>query len=131
MTAIVRACDAAIMATCGDGTPDARHIANMMNKSATDLTLYFMTSDGSPKVAQLKSNNRCCLYYFDDKTRHAVRLYGKIEFVTDMETRRKYWRPEFEKFGYAGPDSSDFVLMRFVADGYKYYVGEQPVSGDL
>ena len=49
----------------------------------------------------------------------------------DPETRHKYWQPEFEKFGYGGPDSSEFVLMRFVADRYKYYIGEQQITGCL
>ncbi|MBD5400970.1 pyridoxamine 5'-phosphate oxidase family protein [bacterium] len=129
--AIVRACDAVILATCAYDAPDARHVTNIMNRDTDDLKLYFMTSHDTPKVSQLESNNQCCLYYFDDKTRHAVRLYGTMEFVSDADIRRAHWRPEFEKFGYGGPDNPNFVLMRFVPNKYKYYVGEQQITGNL
>lgn len=122
---VILACDATILATCDDDTPDARHISNIMNKNATTLDLFFMTSRDTPKYAQLQQNPECALYYFDDKTRHAVRLYGKMMFVDDATVRAAHWRPEFEKFGYGGPDNPEFILMRFVPHKYKYYIGPE------
>lgn len=128
---VILACDAAILATCAENQPDARHISNIMNKNATTPDLFFMTSRDTPKYAQLLKNPECALYFFDDKTRHAVRLYGTMTFVDDMKLRRAHWRPEFSKFGYGGPENPDFVLMRFAPHKYKYYVGPQQITGDL
>ncbi len=128
---VVRACDSVILATCDGDAPDARHVTNAMNLSADSLNLYFMTGRKTPKFAQLSHNAQCCLYYFDAATRHAVRLYGKIEFVDDACTRRAHWRDEYSKFGYAGPDSPDFILMRCVPRSYKYYIGQELIAGTL
>ena len=128
---VILACDAAILATCDGKYPDIRHISNIMNKNASSLDLFFMTSRDTPKYAQISNSPECALYYFDDKTRHAVRLYGKMTFVDDMGLRTAHWRPEFEKFGYGGPDNPDFVLMRFIPDSYKYYVGPDMKVGKI
>ena len=128
---VVLACDAAILATCNGKYPDIRHISNIMNKNATALDLFFMTSRETPKYGQILNDPKCSLYYFDDKTRHAVRLYGTMTVVDDMALRAAHWRPEFEKFGYGGPDNPDFILMRFLPDSYKYYVGSDMKVGTI
>lgn len=129
--AVIKACDATILATYNGEHPDLRHISNAMNLDAADFNLFFMTSHETPKYTQLCRNNACALYYYDDKTRHAVRLYGKMEFIHDIVTRRKYWRPEFEKFGYGGPESSEFILMKFIPATYKYYIGPEIKTGNI
>lgn len=129
--AVINACDAVILATCDGKHPDMRHVTNAMNIGTTELNLFFMTSRDTPKYGQIRNNPECALYYFDDKTRHAVRLYGKIEFVQDADVRRSHWRPEFSKFGYDGPKSPDFILMRFVPESYKYYMGNEIKTGKL
>lgn len=129
ITQIIRACQAVQLCTFGGEYPETRHVSNAMNHDATDLTLYFMTGANTPKYAQLAKNPKCCLYYFDDATRHAVRLFGAIEFVTDNAVRAKYWRDEYKKFGYGGVADANFVLMRFVPAQYKFYVGQELKTG--
>lgn len=128
---VVVACDATILATYDAEYPDIRHISNIMNKNAKALDLFFMTSRNTPKYTQVENNPKCALYYFDDKTRHAVRLYGKMTFVTDASLRAAHWMPDFSKFGYGGPDNPDFVLMRFIPDSYKYYIGSDMVVAQI
>ncbi|MDE6250819.1 MAG: pyridoxamine 5'-phosphate oxidase family protein [Alphaproteobacteria bacterium] len=126
---VVKSCDAVVLATCGALYPDARHLTNAMNRDASDLTLYFMTGRNTPKYKQLQQNPNCALYYFNSQTRHSVRLYGKIEFVTDMIIRQQYWRDEYKKFGYSGAESDDFILMRFIPNSYKFYIGGDIKTG--
>ncbi len=129
---IIRACTSVHLSTNGaDGYPETRHITNAMNRDAFAAPLYFMTGRTTPKYAQLSQDARCSLYYFDDATRHALRLFGVIEFVADAATRNKYWRDEYEKFGYGGPDGENFILMRFVPKKYKYYVGADMKTGEV
>lgn len=128
---IINACESVILATCDKEYPDVRHMTNAMNRDATSPTLYFMTSRDTPKYVQLTHNPMCTLYYFDERTRHAVRLYGVMEFVHDMTVRTKYWHPDYNKFGYGGPDSPDFILMQFVPHSYKFYIGTEIKSGKI
>ncbi len=128
---VVRSCDDVILATCGDMSPDVRHLTNALNRGTADLNLYFMTGRGTPKYNQLQQNPHCTLYYFNPTTRHAVRLYGKIEFVVDMAARKKYWRDEYCQFGYGGPEDADFALLRFILAAYKFYVGNELKVGKI
>lgn len=128
---IVRACDATHMCTCGAQYPDVRQMTNAMNRDTQELNLYFMTGATTPKYEQLVANPKCTLYYFDDKTRHALRLFGRIEFVTDMATRERHWHEDYKKFGYVGPADNDFVLMRFIPEMYKFYNADGMQTGTL
>lgn len=127
---IVRACEAVYLSTFGlDIYPDGRYITNAINRETVDMTLYFLTGAHTPKFAQLKENPHCCLYYFNPENRHAVRLYGTMEFVTDRATRLSFWNDDFLVYGYGGPDDDTFVLMRFVPKSYKFYVGPEMKTG--
>ena len=130
---IIRACDAVHLATFGtNGYPDVRHITNAMNRDITDLSeLYFLTGASTQKYAQLHANNHCALYYFDANTRHAARLIGDMELISDVATIEKHWRDEFTRFGYGTAAAGEFVLMRFRPKLYKFYVGPEMHSGNI
>ena len=130
--AVVRDCDAALVTTVRpDGWPETRHLANMMNKAATDLTLYFMTGRHSPKVEQITANPKCSLYYYNDADHHSVRLFGTMKLIDDEKTRRAHWDDAFLKFGYSGVDDPEFVLLRFTPSEYKYYDADGLQSGKI
>jgi len=126
---IVRACDDVVLATYDGEFPDLRHLTNAMNRDTHDFPLFFMTGRGTQKYGQIAQNNKCALYYFDAKTRHAVRIYGEMSPVDDIDVRRAMWRDEYSKFGYDGPDGNTFVLLRFDATKYKYYISDDMITG--
>lgn len=129
---IIHACDSVQLATCAlNGYPETRHVMNEINKNATDLGLYFLTTVGSPKYEQLQKNPRCCLYYFNPKNRHAVRLFGQMKFVDNTSIRKKYWRDEYKSFGYTGADDARLAFMKFSPDEYKFYIGNELITGKV
>ena len=131
LMAVVTACEDVILGTIDGDVPDVRHLTNAMNRAATDLNLFFMTGRDTPKYAQIMESPVCCLYYFNPQNRHVVRLYGQMRVVDDMAVRRAHWRDEYACFGYAGPDSSDFILLQFVPARYKFYVGAEMHTGEI
>ncbi len=129
---VVKSCDDVILATFGEnGYPDARHIMNAMNKNTDTLNLYFLTGSDTPKYDQIKKNPKSCLYYFNPVTRYSVRLYGVIEFIDDKKLKKQFWHDEYARYGYSGFDDPKFVLMRFIAQSYKYYVGYDKKVGTI
>lgn len=128
---IVHACDFVHLCTMAGNYPETRQMTNAMNRHAKNLTLYFMTSRATPKAAQLLKNPNCCLYYFDDKTRHVVRLFGQMEFVSDTTLRRAMWHDDYKAFGYGGPEDENFVLLRFKPEKYKFYIGFDMKTGTI
>lgn len=129
---IVKSCDDLQLCTFGlTGYPETRHLTNGMNKNANDLRLHFFTNVKSPKLQQLIKNPNCCLYYFNSDSRHAVRLFGQMETVADPAVRRTMWRDEYARFGYSGHDDANFILLRFIPDTYKFYVGPELKTGKI
>lgn len=127
---VVKSCDDLILCTNRmDGYPDARHVANMMNKDVKNLDLHFLTGADTPKFKQIMKNHKCCLYYFNPQNRYAVRLYGEITPIDNLETKRQYWRDDFKNFGYLGADDPEFMLLEFKPHSYKFYVGNEMRSG--
>ncbi len=127
---IVKSCDDVILATNRlDAFPEARTVMNALNTDVTDLNLHFITNGDSPKMAQLRHNAKCCLYYFNANTRYAVRLFGEMRVIDGLAEKKKYWRDSFRDFGYSGADDTNLTLLEFVPKSYKFYVGNEMKTG--
>lgn len=127
---IVKSCDDVILATNRlDAFPEARTVMNALNTDVTDLNLHFITNGDSPKMAQLRHNAKCCLYYFNATTRYAVRLFGEMRVIEGLAEKKKYWRDSFRDFGYSGADDTNLTLLEFVPKSYKFYVGNEMKTG--
>ena len=126
---IVHACPFVYLGTINlDKYPEIRHLMNTMNEKAESLYLHFLTGLYSPKVDQLRKNNKVCLYYYNPQTHHAVRLFGRMEFVENPVERAQYWDDSYKMFGYTGPEDKNWGLVAFIPDGYKYYSGGEVIS---
>ncbi len=127
---IVKSCDDVILATNRlDTFPEARTVMNALNTDVTDLNLHFITNGDSPKMAQLRHNAKCCLYYFNATSRYAVRLFGEMRVIDGLAEKKKYWRDSFRDFGYSGADDTNLTLLEFVPKSYKFYVGNEMKTG--
>lgn len=127
---IVKSCDDVILTTNRlDEFPEARTVMNALNTDVTDLNLHFITNGDSPKMAQLRHNTKCCLYYFNTTTRYAVRLFGEMRTIDELAKKKKYWRDSFRDFGYSGADDTNLTLLEFVPKSYKFYVGNEMKTG--
>lgn len=119
---IVKSCENAVLATNRlDRYPDVRTIMNALNTDITDLHLHFITDADSPKFKQIAHNPKSCIYYFNPETRMAVRLFGEMQSVDDIDTKKKYWHDRYRQFGYTGPDDANLILMEFMPKTYKFY----------
>lgn len=130
---IIKSCDDLQLCTFGlDQYPETRHLMNAMNKDINSIDLHFLTLKTSPKFKQLEKNNNCCLYYFNSETRYAVRLFGQMENIEDMNEKKKYWQDRYSRFGsLSGADDPNFALLHFISKSYKFYIGEQMITGNL
>lgn len=79
-----------------------------------NLGIWFGASLGSRKVREIERDPRVTVGYELGEEGAYVTLLGTAQIVTDLETRRRYWRESFEAFWPEGPDSDDYVAIRFV-----------------
>ncbi len=127
---IVKSCDDTILCTNRlDEYPEVRTVMNALNADVNNLELHFITDRDSPKMKQLHHNSKCCLYYFNPNTRYAVRLFGEMNVIDDMAEKQKYWRDNYQQFGYTGPNDTNLVLLQFAPVSYKFYVGDEMKTG--
>lgn len=79
-----------------------------------DVTVWLATSSVTRKVGQLRHDSRATLAYYDWERQGYVTLIGDARLVTDLEERRRRWKPEWQSFYPAGPEAPDYVLIRFI-----------------
>ncbi|HBT78589.1 MAG TPA: hypothetical protein DEB39_17085 [Planctomycetaceae bacterium] len=76
-------------------------------------TIWFATGNTSSKIAELKADPKATIYGYDGEAMQEFRLYGKVEMLTDVASRRKIWKDDFIEHFPGGVDSPDMVVLRF------------------
>lgn len=79
-----------------------------------DLTIYLGASPRSRKVREIERNQEVVVTYQNSREHAYVCLLGRAQIETEIEARRKYWREEWAIFWPGGPESENYVLIRFV-----------------
>ncbi|HTP12675.1 MAG TPA: pyridoxamine 5'-phosphate oxidase family protein [Bacteroidota bacterium] len=116
-------------------TPDGHPHARLMQpyEPETDLTLYFGASPRSRKVRELSRQSKISLAFYNQQQTAYVTLLGSASTTDDPSLCRKYWRANWNDLFPGGPESSDYILIRFVPDriemmNYAHQVMPQPYS---
>jgi len=95
--------------------------------------LYFCTNTSSTFVAELSKNPKASVYYYSRKIIwKGCLLRGKMEIVTDMNTKEKYWQSKFKN---AYPQKSftdpDFCVLKFVPTSGRFYSWYKPEDFEI
>jgi len=53
---------------------------------------WFTSNTSSRRAAQYKANPNACIYFYDKRFFRGVMLKGKMQVLTDAETKREIWR---------------------------------------
>lgn len=110
--ATIEAAEFCFLITLGEsGPPDARVMQPFGPEE--DLIIWFGASVDSRKVREIERDPRATVGYEYGEEGAYVTLLGTAEIVGDLETRRRCWRESFEAFWPQGPDSDDYVVIRF------------------
>ena len=96
-----------------------------------DFILYFLTNLKSHKLAQVLKNNNVCLYYFNQISRRAMRLFGEVEIIDSMNEKVKFWDEKWVDYGYEGKYDPDYCIIKFLPSIYKYYIGKDEIYGSF
>ncbi len=110
---IIAAAEYCFLITVGDSE---RAHARLMQpfEPKEDLTIWFGANPRSRKVREIGHNNQVAVSYQNPEEHAYVTLLGHAQMESDIKTRRKYWRKEWARFWPGGPESNDYVLIKFV-----------------
>ena len=106
----------------GDSFPNAK--AMLKPRKRVGLKeFYFSTNTSSMRVKQYQDNPNACIYFYHKGVIKyvGVMLIGKMEVLTDQETKDMIWRAGDKIFYKQGVTDPDYCVLKFTAVKGRYY----------
>ena len=84
---------------------------------------YFSTNTSSMRAIQYINNPNACIYFYHKGLIKyvGVMLKGKMEVLTDQETKDMIWRKGDTLFYKGGVTDPDYCVLKFTAESGRYY----------
>ena len=84
---------------------------------------YFSTNTSSMRVKQYKKNPNASIYFYHKGLIKyvGVMLKGKMEVLTNQDTKDMIWRKGDTMFYKGGVTDPDYCVLRFTAENGRYY----------
>ena len=105
-----------------DGFPNVK--AMLKPRKRTGLKeFYFSTNTSSMRVRQFLNNSKASIYFYHKGLIKyvGVMLIGKMEVLTDQETKNSIWRRGDTLFYKQGVTDPDYCVIKFTAEKGRYY----------
>ena len=85
--------------------------------------IYFCTNTSSKFTAEINKNPKASVYFYSRRIIwKGCLLKGKMEIVSDINIKKKYWQNKFKN---AYPEKSytdpDFCVLKFITENGRYY----------
>lgn len=101
------------------------NVKAMLKPRKTDglRQFYFSTNTSSMRVKQYMRNPNASIYFYHKGfiKYTGVMLKGKMEVLTDPETKEMIWRRGDTMFYPGGVTDPDYCVLRFTAESGRYY----------
>ena len=84
---------------------------------------YFSTNTSSMRVRQYQSNPKASIYFYHKGLirYEGVMLIGKMEVLTDQESKNMLWKRGDTMFYKGGVTDPDYCVLKFTAERGRYY----------
>jgi len=110
-----------------DGYPHTKAVVPGKYRESIN-EIYFCTNTSSKFAAETAKNSKACVYFYTRKLIwKGCMLKGKMEIVSDLSLKKKYWQNKFKN---AYPEKShadpDFCLLKFTPESGRFYSWFKP-----
>jgi general stress protein 26 len=114
-----------------EGRPNARLMQPYDPES--DFTIYFGASPRSRKVQDILKQPKVTIAFYNPQETAYLTIAGTATVIDDPAPRQKYWRSNWNDLFPGGPESSDYVLIKFISEkiemmNYAHQAMPQPYS---
>ena len=94
---------------------------------------YFSTNTSSMRVKQYLKNDKASIYFYHKGLIKyiGVMLIGKMEVLTDQETKNMIWKKGDTIFYKKGVTDPDYCVLKFTAISGRYYCNLKNYSFDI
>ncbi len=118
------------MLTTFDGSA-LRSRPMMTQQTPFDGTLWFFTSAGSLKAAELRAHPDVNLAYASTSDNRYVSISGHAALVRDPERAERLWNPLYRAWFPKGLDDPDVVLLKVEVERAEYWDADTSRMTDL
>lgn len=103
-----------LIGTAGtDGFPQIKALSRHANDGIR--VIWMMTGSETRKIEQLRRDNRAALYFLDPAKMQGLMLEGTVELLSDINSRRRVWKPALQHWYPGGPEDPNFRVLKFTA----------------
>ncbi len=94
---------------------------------------YFSTNTSSMRVKQYQNNSNASIYFYHKGLIKyvGVMLKGKMEVLTDQETKNMIWEKGDTMFYKKGVTDLDYCVLKFTATSGRYYCDLKTENFDI
>jgi len=71
--------------------------------------------EGRPYATRISKNNKACVCI--NSSNYTINLVGTVEALTDIDTKKANWIPEWVNH-WSGPDDPNMLVLRFTTERY-------------
>lgn len=108
------------------------NIKAMFARKSDNMKYHYMSTNYSSKrTKQFLANDKCSIYYCDEKSYKGVMLTGHMEVCTDYDTKSMLWEEGDVIYYPKGIEDPDYCVYRFVADRGNYYHGLSNIDFEI
>ena len=105
-----------------DGYPYTKAVVPAKYRESIN-EIYFCTNTSSKFAAEISKNPKASVYFYSRKIIwKGCMLKGKMEIVSDLNIKKKYWQNKFKN---AYPEKSytdpDFCVLKFITESGRFY----------
>lgn len=102
-----------------NGFPSTRAMLNPRKRKGLK-EFYLTTNTSSRKVQEFLRNPKAGLYFCDKKYYQGVAFTGTVEVLQDQSIKDEIWR-DMDIIFYENNTDPDYCVLKFTADGARYY----------
>ncbi len=105
-----------------DGFPNVKAMLRPRKRNGL-REFYFSTNTSSMRVKQFLSEPKASIYFYRKGIVKyvGVMLIGKVEVLTDQESKNSIWKKSDTVFYKQGVTDPDYCVLKFTAEKGRYY----------
>ncbi len=86
-----------------------------------DGTVWFFTSQPSPKTAEIQHDDRVLLAYADPSRQNYVSISGTAQVIRDPAKQKELWSEPLRTWFPGGPEDPHAALLKVEVEGAEYW----------
>ena len=114
----------------GDGFPNIKAMLAPRERDGIK-TFYFTTNTSSMRAKQYIKDDKASIYFYDSRFFRGVMLIGRMEVLTDAESKERIWREGDTMYYPLGVADPDYCVLRFTAESGRYYANFKSESFEI